>query len=339
MRRGPMQAGRTESGLVSARLQRTFLSPSVLFWLGSILFLGTQIAWADEAVDWLNRAATAAQQLNYSGVYVYHHGEHVEVMRVSHRKDAAGEQEKVEVLDELPRQYLRVDKDVYCQLPDGKTVRVEKNTTRRFFPALLPSNPESLQRFYNIKLNGSERVAGINCQIVSLQPRDGYRHGYRLWLDKRTGLPLKSQIVNSNGGVVSMFVFSEIQIGRPPDPQIFRQDLTGKKVVMASVGQTPAGTSPAWEITPPPGYAPVLEANRPLFGKKLPVTHWVFSDGLSVMSLFIEPGNDSAPGAQGLSAEGAMSVYSRQLDGHRITTLGEVPNSALIQTGNSVRKK
>lgn len=339
MGRGPMLACHTEPGSYLAHLPRAFLSHSVLYCLGSLLFLATQLSWADEAVDWLNRAATAARQLNYSGIYVYHHGEHVEVMRVSHRKDAMGEQEKVEVLDELPRQYLRVDKDVYCQLPDGKTVRVEKNTTRRFFPALLPNNPESLQRFYNIKLNGSERVAGINCQIVSLQPRDGYRHGYQLWLDKRTGLPLKSHIVNSNGGIVSMFVFSEIQIGRAPDPQIFRQDLAGKKVVMASLGQTPSPVSSAWEISPPPGYAPVLEANRPLFGKKLPVTHWVFSDGLSVMSLFIEPDGDTSAGTQGLSADGAMSVYSRQLDGHRITTLGEVPNSALIQTGNSVRKK
>lgn len=334
-----MQASHTESRLVSFNSKHARLSHTVLYWLGSLLFLSTQIVWADEAVDWLNRATAAAHQLNYSGVYVYHHGEHVEVMRVSHRKDASGEQEKVEVLDELPRQYLRVDKDVYCQLPDGKTVRVEKNTTRRFFPALLPSKPESLQRFYNIKLNGSERVAGINCQIVSLQPRDGYRHGYQLWLDKKTGLPLKSRIVNSNGGVVSMFVFSEIQIGRAPDLQTFRQDLTGKKVVMASIDQPFSNPASAWEITPPPGYAPVLEANRPLFGKKLPVTHWIFSDGLSVMSLFIEPDSNPNPGAQGLSADGAMSVYSRQYDGHRITTLGEVPNSALIQTGNSVRKK
>ena len=308
----------------------------VMYSLGGFLFLSASNVLADEATDWLKRAATAAKQLNYSGVYVYHHGEHVEVMRVAHRKDAAGEQEKIEVLDDLPRQFLRVDKDVYCQLPDGKTVRMEKNTTRRFFPALLPENPESLQRYYNIKLSGSERVAGVNCQIVTLQPRDGYRHGYQLWLDKRTGLPLKSRIVNANGSVVSMYVFSEVQIGRAPDPQMFQQDLAGKKLVMASI----ESTSPAaWDVTAPPGYTRVLEAIRPLPGKKLPVTHWVFSDGLSVLSLFIEPGGDAGGGAQGLSAEGAMPVYSRQLDGHKITTLGEVPNSALIETGNSVRKK
>jgi sigma-E factor negative regulatory protein RseB len=321
--------------LMELSSHRATLFRIVIFWMGGLLLLNSQSTWADEATEWLSRAANAAQQLNYSGVYVYHHGEHVEVMRVAHRKDASGEQEKVEVLDDLPRQFLRVNKDVYCQLADGKTVRMEKNTPRRFFPALLPENPEELQRYYNIKLGGTERVAGLSCQVVSLEPRDSYRHGYQLWLDKRTGLPLKSRIVNSNGGVVSMFVFSEIQIGRAPDAQIFRQDLVGKKIVMASLEQPP---SVAWDVTAPPGYALVLEATRPMPGKKLPVTHWVFSDGLSVLSLFIEP--DSAPGSlQGLSAEGAMGVYTRQFDGHKITTLGEVPNSALIQTGNSVRKK
>lgn len=301
-----------------------------------MLLLAGHSAYANEAMEWLNRASVAARQLNYSGVYVYQHGEHVEVMRVSHRRDAAGEQEKIEVLEDVPRQFLRVDKDVYCQLPDGKTVRMEKNTTRRFFPAILGDNPESLQRYYTIKLAGTERVAGVSCQVVTLEPRDGYRYGYKLWLDKRTGLPLKSRTINSNGGAISTFVFSEIQIGRVLDAQLFRQDFAGKKIVMASVDKTPP---PIWDISAPPGYALVQEATRPLPGKKMPVSHWVFSDGLSALSLFIEPESESAGNFQGLSAEGVMSVYSRQLDGHKITTLGEVPNRALIETGNSVRKK
>lgn len=323
-------------GYRTVSLRKSTFAQHVLQLTVVLLLLAGQNAYADEAIEWLNRASVAAKQLNYSGVYVYQHGEHVEVMRVSHRRDASGEQEKIEVLEDVPRQFLRVDRDVYCQLPDGKTVRMEKNTTRRFFPGLLGDNPESLQRFYTIKLAGSERVAGLNCQVVSLEPRDGYRHGYKLWLDKRTGLPLKSRTVNSNGGVVSMFVFSEIQIGRAPDAQIFRQDLAGKKIVMASIDRPP---SPIWDVSAPPGYALVLEAIRPLPGKKMPVSHWVFSDGLSALSVFIEPDSDSSGHFQGLSAEGAMSVYSRQLDGHKITTLGEVPNRALIETGNSVRKK
>jgi len=308
-----------------------------LLWvLLTLLALPAGVAHAEEAPGWLNRAAIAAKQLNYSGVYVYHHGEHVEVIRVAHRIDASGEQEKIEVLDDAPRQFLRVNNDVYCHLSDGKTVRMEKNTARRFFPALLPAKPEDLLRFYTAKLTGSERVAGLPCQVVTLEPRDGYRYAYDLWLDKRTGLPLKSRMLNANGGVVSMFVFSEVQIGRAPDAQLFRSDMAGKKVQMASLGQPAAA---AWEITPPPGYTLVLEAVRPMPGNRIPVTHMIYSDGLSVLSLFIEPDNDRVENLQGLSAEGAMGVYARQVDGYKITTLGEVPNSALIETGNSVKKK
>lgn len=312
-------------------------------WLFPGLFAGlmalTGVSHADTAaLDWLNRAASAAKQLNYSGVYVYHHGEHVEVMRVAHRADAAGEQEKVEVMDGMPRHFLRLNKDVYCHLADGKSVRLERNAARRFFPALLPEQPASLLNYYIAKVGGTERVAGRPCQLVTLEPRDGYRYSFNLWLDRNTGLPLKSRIVNENGGVVSMFVFSEIQIGRAPELQLFHNDLTGKRILKASLDQAAEST---WDVVPPPGFVRVQEAVRPFPGKKAPVTHLVFSDGLSVLSLFIEPLDSQSQNQnlQGLSAEGAIGVYSRQTEGHKVTALGEVPSSALIEAGNSVRKK
>lgn len=293
-------------------------------------------ARADAVFDWLNRAAAAAKQQNYSGIYVYHQGEHVEVLRVLHRLDASGEQEKVEVLDGPPRQFLRINNDVYCHLQDGKSVRLERNTARRFFPALLPADPARLLDYYDVKLGGTERVAGRLCQLVTLEPRDGYRYAYNLWLDKQTGLPLKSRIVNSNGGVVSMFVFSEIQIGKAPDSQLFRNDLAGKRIQKASL-DTPVDI--AWSVTPPPGYAQVQTAVRPLPGKKMPVTHLIFSDGLSVLSLFVEPVEPGVQRLRGLSAEGAIGAYAREVDGYSVTTMGEVPNMALIETGNSVQRK
>ena len=291
---------------------------------------------ADTALEWLNRAAAAAKQLNYSGVYVYHQGEHVEVQRVMHRMDASGEQEKIEVMDGTPRQFLRLNSDVYCHLSDGKSVRLERNTLRRFFPAILPAQPAQLLDFYEARLGGAERVAGRICQVVTLEPRDGYRHAHQLWLDKQTGLPLKSRMINNNGGVVSMFVFSEVQIGKAPAAQLFQNDLKGKRVLKSTSEQQPEN---AWNVKPPPGYERLQEAVRVLPGKKSPVTHMVFSDGLSVLSMFVEPVNPQMPRMQGLSVEGVIGVYSREVDGHTVTTLGEVPGTALIETGNSVTRR
>jgi len=298
---------------------------------GLILLSGG--ARADAAADWLNRAATAAKQQNYSGIYVYHHGEHVEVLRVLHRSDVNGEQEKVEVMDGTSRQFMRINNDVYCHLPDGKHVRLERNALRRFFPALLPAQPASLLGFYEARLGGTERVAGRLCQVVTLEPRDGYRYAYNLWLDKRTGLPLKARIVNDNGNVISMLVFSEIQIGKAPD---IRNDMAGK-VIQKAQADKPAVSD--WGVTPPPGYERVQEAVRSLPGKRAPVTHLVFSDGLSVLSMFIEPADPQVQSLHGLSAEGAIGIYAREVDGYVVTTLGEVPNMALIETGNSATRK
>lgn len=304
-------------------------------WFAGLLALSGAVH-ADAAAEWLNLAATAAKQINYSGVYVYHHGEHIEIQRISHRADASGEQEKLEAIDGSPRQFLRINNDVYCHLPDGKSVRLEHNTSRRFFPALLPSSPAGLLEYYDAKLGGSERVAGQNCQILILEPRDGYRYAYNLWLDKHTGLPLKSRIINSNGGVVSMFVFSEIQIGKAPDARLFQNDLTGKHIVKASFDKPADG---GWNVSPPPGFERVQEVLRTLPGKKMPVTHLVFSDGLSVLSMFIEPADPAEHSLNGLTAEGSIGIYAREVDGYNVTTLGEVPNMALIETGNSAKKR
>lgn len=294
----------------------------------------SDVARADAAADWLNRATTAAKQQNYSGIYVYHHGEHVEVLRVSHRADATGEQEKVEVMDGSSRQFLRINNDVYCHLPDGKHVRLEHNALRRFFPALLPAQPAGLLDFYEAKLGGIERVAGRTCQVVTLTPRDGYRYAYNLWLDTRTGLPLKARIVNENGNAISILVFSEIQIGKAPD---IRNDMAGKIIQKEARPDKPAVSE--WKVTPPPGYERVQEAVRLLPGKRAPVTHLVFSDGLSVLSMFVEPAEPPVESLRGLSAEGAIGIYAREVDGYIVTTLGEVPNMALIETGNSATRK
>lgn len=305
-------------------------------WLLAGLLILSGAVHADAAQDWLNRAAAAAKQLNYSGVYVYHHGEHVEVQRVMHRADASGEQEKVEVMGGTPRQFLRINSDVYCYLPDGKHVRLERNTARRFFPALLPAKPTALLDYYEVKLGGTERVAGRLAQVLTLEPRDGYRYAHTLWLDKRSGLPVKSRVVNANGRVVSMFVFSEIQIGKAPDTILFRNDLTGKRIVNAG---EEAPVDITWSVKPPPGYERVQAAQRLLPGKKASVTHLVYTDGLSVLSMFVEPVDSQVERLNGLSAEGAIGIYARESDGYIVTILGEVPNMALIETGNSVRKQ
>lgn len=306
------------------------------FILGACLALA-QLAQADDAVDWLNRANQAAKALNYSGTYVYNRGEHSEVMRVSHLADGKGERNKIEVLDGPHREFIRINDQVFCRLSDGKTVRVERNALQHFFPSVVPDNPATLTGFYQPKLGGKDRVAERDCQVVILEARDSYRFTHVLWLDQATGLPLKVRTLNHQGAPLSVFAFSEIDIGSRPDKALFDVRMAGKPIQAAGFA---AGVEmSSWQVEPPEGYTRTFEAIRPLPGRKNMVLHRGYSDGISSFSVFIEPVAQNDSGLEGLSTEGVMNIYSRRIDGFKVTALGEVPAAALLQTANSAAEK
>ncbi|MGA7179265.1 MAG: MucB/RseB C-terminal domain-containing protein [Thiobacillaceae bacterium] len=291
-------------------------------------------ASASDALDMLNRAARAAHTLNYTGLYVYQHGEHVELLKVIQRVDASGEKNKVEVIDGPHRIFLRLNDDVYCHSADGKTVRLEKGTARRFFPAVLPSVPASLLDHYTAQIGEVERVAARECQDVLLAPRDDYRFTHTICIDRRTGLPLKTRTINDMGSPISSSTFTEVNIGDIPDMHLFVPQLAGKHIETADS----AVTSANWDVSPPPGYVQVMQSHRPLRGKSQPVTQIVFSDGMGAISLFIEP-IPEGQSMEGLSTEGSIGIYAHHLGDTKVTTVGEAPAAALIETGNSVHSK
>lgn len=302
--------------------------------LGLALILAPGMAWASDALDWLNRAVQASHALNYTGVYVYQHGDHVEMLQVMQRVDPAGEKNKVEVIDGPHRVFLRLNDEVYCHSADGKTVRLEKGAARRFFPSVLPASPASLLDFYSAQMGGVERIAARECQVIVLQPKDDFRFSHALCIDRLTGLPLKTVTLNDMGTPISSSTFAQVDIGKIPDVRLFAPQLAGKRVETGGSGFAAS----AWGVTPPPGYVQVMESHRPLLGKSQPAMQMVFSDGLGAVSLFIEPLPDGQ-NMEGLSTEGSIGIYARHLGNLKVTTVGEAPAAALIETGNSVRPK
>ena len=255
------------------------------FLFGLALILAPAMAWASDAMDWLNRAVQASHALNYAGVYVYQHGDHVEMLQVMQRVDPGGEKNKVEVIDGPHRVFLRLNDELYCHSADGKTVRLEKGAARRFFPSVLPASPAGLLEYYSPQMGGVERVASRECQVILLQPKDGFRFPHALCIDRASGLPLKSVTLNDMGAPVSSSTFAQLDIGKVPDSRLFVPRLAGKRV---ETGALDPAASP-WQVTAPPGYVQVMESHRPLLGKSQPVTQMVFSDGLGALSVFIEP--------------------------------------------------
>ncbi|MGH8800254.1 MAG: MucB/RseB C-terminal domain-containing protein, partial [Casimicrobiaceae bacterium] len=88
----------------------------------------------------------------------------------------------------------------------------------------------------------------------------------------------------------------------------------------------------------PPGFTKIVEGYRTLRGKAAQVAHIVFSDGLVAISVFVEP-TPATPQPVGLSQQGGINVYSRQLDDYLVTVLGEAPGATVRQIAYSVGRR
>ena len=288
-----------------------------------------------DASAWLQKMASAAHRINYSGTFVYRHDGYMETSRIVHISDASGEHEKLEVLDGPPREIIRDNDEVVCYKLENKAVIVERRKAHKSFPALLPEQLSGIGEIYAIKLGGMERVAGYDCQNVMLEPRDIYRYGHRLCADSASGLLLKASTLNEKNEVVDQFFFTQASIGGDIDPEQLKSKYAVKQAVSLQAREAQADSG--WVVkSPPAGFKKIMALKRAFPGKKFPTNHMVFSDQLAAVSIFIEPLAGILKPVSGLSSQGAINVYTRPVGEYQVTVLGEVPAATVTQIGNSV---
>lgn len=296
-----------------------------------------------DALQMLQRIATAARDLNYSGTFVYQHGQRVETSRIVHFVDADGEHEKLETLDGPRREIIRNNDEVLCYYPDAKVVRSQTRVQQRSFPALLPDQITAITQYYSVRKGKPQRIAGFNTQALVLEPRDGMRYGHKLWAESNTGLLLKARTLNENHKVVEQFAFAQVNIGigvtRKMVEPTYQANLTGWRLdKFAHAVLTDAVTG--WTVTNfPPGFNKIMEMSRTKQGGTAVVTHMVYSDGMAAVSIFVETASGRSTLQEGLSQQGAINVYRRTVGDKLVTVLGEAPAATVMQIANSVTFK
>jgi len=310
----------------------------------SLLPLSAAFAQSDPAaMRWLQRIYSATQRLSYTGTFVYHHDDQVETSRITRLVVASGPVEKLEILDGMPREIIRSRDQVVCYLPSIMTIKIDKQSGRHPFPLILPDQLKDLAESYVVRKGEVERVAGYDCQVIVLEPRDNLRYGQKLCADLATGMLLKAKTFSEKNDMLETFTFTQLRIGGYIDrekvkPRFVAQakDWRVEDSDAAEADLTQAG----WTVrSQPPGFRKVTEMTRTLNGAS-GVGHIVFSDGLAAVSVFIEPAAARNAARQpGLSRQGAISVYVRRLESHWVTVVGEAPAESVKLIANAVEHR
>ena len=309
----------------------------------SLALVGMNSFAEPEAMKLLERMGIAAKQLNYQGVFAYQTGNNLQSIRIIHRADEQGEVERLVSLNGAAREVIRTNDLVTCIFPEGKRIHVNRRPFGRGFPSDLLRRLDSATPYYDVVIGQTGRVAGRQADELFIKPIDHYRYGFRLWVDKKSDLLLKSELLAGNGTVLETFAFSMIELDKTiPDsllqPQIIGKEMTWDRTEPeTSINMAANQNASKWQIAwLPDGFALVAQQNRLKATNGATVEQRVYSDGLSSVSVFIEKIRARHSHLHGGSKMGAVNAFGTIISAHFVTVVGEVPAKTVEKMGESI---
>lgn len=289
---------------------------------------------------WLLRIHEAASRRNFQGTFVVSGGGNVASARMAHFCEGSNQYERIESLDGKARNVFRYNDVVHTLWPSNRVALVEQRNLLNSFPALLQAGADTLADWYELQVQGDERVAGHAADVLIVRPKDMHRYGYRLWSDKTSGLLLRADVLGSQQEVLETSAFSDIVIGvRSQSESVLQamKRLDGYRVLRPVMSPTTLDRE-GWAMRQvAPGFRQVSCVNREMDGAGdgasggdvQKVLQTIYADGMTYVSVFIEPYKEKRHNRPMQGAVGATQTLSMRQGDWWVTVIGDVPAATL----------
>ena len=327
--------------------------PFSAFAMAGVVCLAAPGAWAQasaasadgpappaEVRAWLMRIHEAATHRNFQGTFVVTGGGAVSSARIAHFCEGPNQFERSESLDGQARHVYRHNDVVTTLWPGSHVATVEQRTLLAEFPALLQEGDERITALYEVRKQGADRVAGHAANVLLVAPRDAYRYGYRLWAEQSTGLLLRADVLGEHNEVLETSAFSDVAIGVKPQPESVLGPL--KKLdayrVLRPVLKATKLEAEGWvQRSTAPGFRQVSCVRRPAMeptgadqaSGDPQILQTIYADGLTYVSVFIEPFNPHRHTRPMLASVGPTQTLMQQQGDWWVTVIGDVPPATL----------
>lgn len=306
-----------------------------------VLATGTAAAAEPEGpLEWLDRMSQAISTLEYEGTVIRRQNGESQALKVVHKIVDGVVNEKLITQEGKGLEIIRVGNEVRCILPESKSVLIEEWNDERALFSALPTSGAQFGGTYDLSVVREERVAGRPSVLIAIRPHDAYRFGHRLWLDRETAFPLRTELVGTDGNPIEQLKFADISFvtdgnGSKIEPSMSLENFTWYTDPQR-VETTEIETN--WVCNDlPNGFHVISTRHERLPGAEEPVTHIVYGDGLATVSVFIADGQDQSIARR--SNVGASNSFSIQVGNHQVTAIGEVPAETVQRIATSMQRR
>ena len=323
------------------------------------------VVLADEAaIELINRMNRALRELDYKGSLAYLRGDSLSTLQIEHKVVNGVESERVVRLNEsggeVSRELTGFSLSSIPQIvPEmnrvysfdmGRTNRIA-NIPCRIITARPKDRNRYLQKFciddvtgmlLDYMLVGKSHKPVEQLMFTTLEigvaEAETSEQQVRLSDEDNTSVSLTKAVLSAKVAPTSLTDAKGTHVGAvmvsvesPSLPQ--GQFLQAANNIDLDDGWVMESLPAGYQIKTAP------EGNNNLPPGEMGTKHYIVSDGLSSLSVFVSPLKDGVNHSAVKINSGALNVFSQKKDGHLVTVVGEVPESTLKNIVKSLKKK
>ena len=184
------------------------------------------LAGSQDAKAWIDHMNEALARRNYDGVFVQQIGSRRETWRIIHRMREGRMTERLISTDGSGREFVRNGSEAVWYFPDRKVVLVEERGRASGYITALYGVGADTEKYYQLRSSDQPvRVRGFMARLVTVEPRDALRYGYRYWIDEKTSMPVRTQLVAATGEVIAEISFISMSLPDKVDEELLKTDV------------------------------------------------------------------------------------------------------------------
>ncbi|MDG3087149.1 sigma-E factor regulatory protein RseB [Vibrio hannami] len=282
----------------------------------------------------LHQMNQSGQQLNYELSYILIKKNSIEPILYRHAKVEGSTFAHLVYLSGPVREVIRRGEEVSYIEPGVEPFSIKSGNMVAPIVPLLENDIDVLSEFYDFVLMGRAREAGTAAQVVRVVPKDGQRYSYVMWVDEKSHLPLRADLVDRDGEVLEQYRVISYMVNDQIAEMMKGLEQARLPDVLTLPKQEP--TSSFWKVNwIPDGFKPHnLNRYKMLMTQKV-VESQMYSDGLFSFSVYVAEVDDSSLKSQ-LVRQGRRTLHSLVKGNKEISIVGDIPPATAEQIALSV---
>ncbi|BCK04016.1 MULTISPECIES: sigma-E factor regulatory protein RseB [Vibrio] len=302
----------------------------------TLFCVNSTAAFADEepAEALLYQMNEASQHLNYELSYILVKKNSIEPLLYRHARQNDQQLAHLVYLSGPVREVIRRGDEVSYIEPGVEPFTIESGNMVAPTIPMLNTDVAELSRYYDFVKVGRAREAGAACQVLRVVPKDGLRYSYVVWVDEKSHLPLRADLLDRDGEVLEQYRTISFSVS-----ERLAEIMAGlNKVQLPEVLKLPKGSvqETFWQVTWVPDGFQAMELNRYRMAmtERL-VESQMYSDGLFNFSVYVSASDNYSLKGQ-LVRQGRRTLHSVVKGENEISVVGDIPPATAQRIAQSV---